>query len=164
MATIERIIPPHIAEDGSVHYSSVMSPPDDSIAVCYMVPDRIIPVIFVPGVMGTNLKSSKTGKPVWLVDGVISVIKDWGGRDAVKRKLVLDPANTGVSNKGEIPTGTAQSEAELRRRGWGEVANMSYGTFLSWLENALNDAHECKTGHRAELMQTLVTDRPGGEP
>jgi hypothetical protein len=30
MATIERILPPVIADDGSVHYSSVMSQPDDS--------------------------------------------------------------------------------------------------------------------------------------
>jgi hypothetical protein len=57
LAIQERIIEPKIADDGSIHYSSVMSAPDDSIAVCYMVPDRVIPVVFVPGVMGTNLES-----------------------------------------------------------------------------------------------------------
>src|ERR1700709_2729015 len=38
---------------------------------------------------------------------------------------------------------------------------MSYGPWLVWLENALNDAHKCKTGLRAELMRQPVADAPG---
>lgn len=59
LATIERVIPAVIHDDGSVHYTSVTSPSDDSIAICHVVPDRIIPVIFVPGIMGSNLQGSK---------------------------------------------------------------------------------------------------------
>ncbi|MCP3721038.1 hypothetical protein M3I56_37955, partial [Paraburkholderia sp. CNPSo 3281] len=160
MATTERIIPATIAEDGSVHYTSVMSAPDDSTAVCYMVPNRVIPVIFVPGVMGSNLIGIE-GSPVWLANGEGGMVWGWIGRGAEVRKKKLDPNTTDVYKDGDIPSGTAQSEVELRRRGWGTVAKMSYGTFLPFLENALNDAHECKAGFRASLMKKLVADAPG---
>jgi pimeloyl-ACP methyl ester carboxylesterase len=164
MATNERIIPATVADDGSCHYTSVTSAPDDSTAVCYFIPDRVIPVIFVPGVMGSNLMSTDTktkGNPVWLVNSGLGVGIQWIGRGAEIRKQKLDPNNTDVFDGGEIPSGTKQSEAELRRRGWGTVANMSYGTFLPMLENALNDAHESKSGLRAQLRQDLVSKAPG---
>ncbi|MGS0970996.1 lipase/acyltransferase domain-containing protein [Burkholderia glumae] len=161
MASNDRIIPARIADDGSAHYTSVTSVPDDSTAVCYMVPNRVIPVIFVPGVMGTNLFNPKTKNPVWIVNSGISVALSWLGRSAKTRKKKLDPKTTDVYDGGDIPSGTAQSEAELRRRGWGTVAKMSYGTFLLFLENALNDAHDCKSGFRARLIGDLVADAPG---
>lgn len=160
MPTIERIIPPVVADDGSVHYSSVMSPSDDSIAVCPMIPSRIIPVIFVPGIMGTNLMD-RTGRRVWRVDSTWSVVKDWGLRGAEKRKTWFDPARTVVDDRGAIPEGTALKEDELRRRGWGEVGEMSYGTFLPWIENALNDFTRAREGTRADLMKEMVAHAPG---
>jgi pimeloyl-ACP methyl ester carboxylesterase len=131
-----------------------------------MVPDRVIPVIFVPGVMGSNLKSTSGGEknkesPVWLVNSKPGVASDWLGRGPASRKKTLSPAITAVYDGGDIPRGTAQSEKELRRRGWGTVAKMSYGTFLPFLENALNDTHECKSGLRAQLMSELVAKAPG---
>jgi pimeloyl-ACP methyl ester carboxylesterase len=161
MTTVERIIPAHIADDGSVHYTSVMSPSDHSIAVCLMVPDRVIPVVFVPGVMGTNLMDPISQAPVWLVNGTWSVLKDWGSRGPEKRKQTLDPKKTDVYSGGAIPQGTAQSDTELRRRGWGEVGYMSYGTFLPWLENALNDPVRAREGFRSELMKQLVAQSHG---
>ncbi|WP_063803322.1 lipase/acyltransferase domain-containing protein [Burkholderia ubonensis] len=164
MAANERIIPARIADDGSAHYTSVMSAPDDSTAVCYMFPNYVIPVIFVPGVMGSNLISidgKYRGKKVWLVNGGAGVAWDWIGSGAETRKQKLDPKTTTVYEGGDIPSGTAQSEVELRRRGWGTVAKMSYGTFLPFLENALNDVQKCKSGFRAQLMRGLVANAPG---
>jgi hypothetical protein len=129
-----------------------------------MHPIRVIPVIFVPGVMGSNLISTGgkyKGKKVWLVNGAGRVAWDWIGKGADVRKQKLDPKATDVYEGGDIPSGTAQTEAELRRRGWGTVANMSYGTFLPFLENALNDADKSKAGFRASLMKDLVANAPG---
>lgn len=158
MANIERIIPAKIADDGSVHYASVTSRPDDSTAACYMVPDRVIPVIFVPGVMGSNLQDSQMNT-VWLVDGP-NTLATWALKTPAYRKQKLDPTRTQVSDNGKIPTGTQIPESELRRRGWGTVSNMSYGKWLIWLENALNDAHsgtDCgRNGLRAQLIQDFV--------
>jgi pimeloyl-ACP methyl ester carboxylesterase len=158
LATQERIIPPRIADDGSVHYSSVTSAPDDSTAVCYMIPDRVIPVVFVPGVMGTNLetKGPEEPKPVWLLDS-LSTVKPWMTKNPVDRKRILDPNKTQVHSGGKIPSGTAQTEDELRRRGWGEVAYMSYGEWLVWLENALNDVH-AGTDHGRKGLRASLCD------
>lgn len=160
MPTIERTLAPVIADDGSIHYSSVMSPSDDSIAVCPMIPTRVIPVIFVPGIMGTNLKS-KQQEPIWRVDSAAGVATDWVLASPKTRKHLLDPEQTEVDNRGALPSGTNLTEAEMRYRGWGEVAKMSYGTFLPWLENALNDFTQCKEGIRARLMKELVSQSPG---
>ncbi|WP_414441912.1 hypothetical protein [Burkholderia sp. 22PA0106] len=156
MATRERILSPTIAADGSVHFSSITSAPDDSKAICYMVPQRVIPVIFVPGIMGTNLAINEpTGpKPVWLLNDMKSVMP-WMARKPKERKALLDPGKTQVHPGGNILPGTAQTEAELRRRGWGEVGCMSYGEWLVWLENALNDAHAGTDYGRKGLRESL---------
>jgi len=162
MASHERVIEPVIADDGSAHYPSRLSPScDRSSAVCYKFPMRVIPVIFVAGIMGSNLMNSRK-RPVWLTDSKLGMAP-WAGKDASNRKVILDPQKTAVYDGGAIPQGTIQSDAELKRRGWGEVANMSYGDFLVWLENALNDVYRPGTdygrqGLRAQLMKKALTD------
>jgi hypothetical protein len=51
----ERHISVQYDNRGNPYWQSITSPPANSVGMCYMVPDRIIPVIFVPGVMGSNL-------------------------------------------------------------------------------------------------------------
>ncbi|MFJ9448926.1 hypothetical protein [Herbaspirillum sp. NPDC101397] len=189
MTTIKRIIPPRILKSGVVEYHSVTSPPDDSIAMCSKVPDRIIPVIFVPGVMGSNLQSIETNatksKAVWVVNSTKGVAWRWGFRGTEKRKNLLDPAKTEVYHGGDLPSGAAprsvfhthptptqeEIDKELVRRGWGEVSHLSYGPWLKWLEESLNDADYTKTGLeyassglRPRLMKELVAHAPGIDP
>jgi pimeloyl-ACP methyl ester carboxylesterase len=164
MKKIERNLPPVIDADGMVTYHSVTSPPDNSIAVCEKVPDRIIPVIFVPGIMGSNLESSPEGTSIWTLNNKWSFGAKWILQDAKERKELLNPNQTQVSGDGKIATGTKQTKEELQRRGWGEVSHMSYGGFLVWLENALDDAASAKTGLRAELMSRVVADSVSVEP
>src|ERR1700712_3547995 len=105
MYTTERVLPAKIEDDGSVHYSSVMSPSDSSVAVCHMVSNHYIPVIFVPGVMGTNLRSkSEPPTPVWMVDSQLKVVADWAGKGSERRKLLLDPQATDVYCGGKLPS------------------------------------------------------------
>ncbi|SAK64758.1 esterase/lipase family protein [Caballeronia ptereochthonis] len=158
MTNLERVIPGRLADDGSVHYSSTTSAPDESTAVCYMIPDRVIPIIFVPGVMGSHLIATgadnpNEDEPVWLCNSPLRVATAWMFRGAETRKQKLDPDATGVYDGGKIPSGTPHTEEELRRRGWGTVGKMSYGSFLVWLENALNDSEHAHEGTRARLME-----------
>ena len=69
----ERILTPTFDRKGNPEWKTTMSPPDDSIAMVAMVPDRIIPVIFVPGVMGSNLKSTDGKGPQWCLDSAGSM-------------------------------------------------------------------------------------------
>lgn len=137
MAAQERIISPQTAADGSMHYPSATSPSGGSLAVCHMTPDRVIPIIFVPGVMGSNLKDERN-QPLWVVSSNATMAV-WLKRGAAERKALLDPSKTDVFNGGALPDGTSLSDAEKKARGWGTVAKMSYGDWLVWLQNALDD-------------------------
>ena len=106
----------------------------------YKMPDRVIPVVFLPGVMGSNLMSPD-GKSIWKVDGTWSM-KSWLVRGAEERKKLLDPTKIVVDSSGKIETESPEERllfSSRRDRGWGEVGAMSYGTFLPWLQEALND-------------------------
>lgn len=154
MEVTQRIIPPEIQEDGSVRYRSVMSK-GKTEAICYLVSRRVIPVVFVPGVMGSNLaEKDGEGKAVWLLDSIRTVFH-WTSKDAADRKRILNPNETIVYRKGKLPTGSALTKEEMQRRGWGEVAYMSYGEFLAWLEGALNDTHQWQNGIRSTLLDDV---------
>ncbi|MBY4728918.1 hypothetical protein K6V90_00010 [Cupriavidus pauculus] len=159
----ERILPRYVSDDGAVHYTSTMSVPDDSVGACYLIPDRIIPVIFVPGIMGSNLMDRKN-RSVWRADSIWSVVSAWANAPADKRKSLLDPSETFVDPRGELPTNTLLSKKELQRRGWGEVSAMSYGDFLAWLDHHLNDYHSetahGRNGLRAGLMKQVLKSGP----
>lgn len=152
----ERVLTPSFDKKGNPEWKSTLSSPDDSCAVCHMVPDRIIPVIFVPGVMGSNLKGIDNADGVrWRLD-TTSSMSPWLARGADIRKRYLAPPRMVVDDDGARPSGTAQHDEELKRRGWGEVGAMSYGDFLVWLENALNDFSNTKGGHRDLLLNKAL--------
>lgn len=155
-AETERHIPINYDNRGNPCWGSVMTPPDNSIAVCHMVPDRVIPVIFVPGVMGSNLIQKKTepDKAIkWRMDSP-GTAAEWARptRGATFRKRYLTPTIMEVDRNGVVPTDMPLPAEELRRRGWGEVGALSYAPFLTWLEHALNDFDSPKTGERSGLM------------
>lgn len=114
-------------------------------AIIYKTPDRVIPVVFLPGVMGSNLMSKeKDGDLIWRLDSIPGTLV-WTTRGPAQRGKLLDPSNTFVD-----PRGAVQEENMKERRlfgsrtdrGWGEVGYMSYGDFLPWLQKVLNDNDE----------------------
>lgn len=109
---------------------------------------KVIPIIFLPGVMGSNLKAkpkkgeSENTKIIWRLDSPISAAA-WaiwivGGPAARKKKL--DPNKTEVDNRGTV-TEAAEDEIRLfgtrRERGWGSVGYFSYGKFLETFQSYL---------------------------
>ncbi|WP_241630460.1 esterase/lipase family protein [Rosenbergiella nectarea] len=131
-----------IDSNGSRYYEILMDKKStDQKTIIYKIPDRVIPVVFLPGVMGSNLKN-RDGESIWMVNGKMSMIV-WTGRGAAKRKKLLDPTQTVVDPRGKIEAKGSEEELALfasrRARGWGEVGAISYGTFLPWLQEALND-------------------------
>jgi PGAP1-like protein len=148
-----RVVTARYDKRGDPRWESQTSSPDDTFALCYMVPDRIIPVIFVPGVMGSNLKGTGSAAGTkWRLDGATSMLP-WLGKGAADRKATLTPATMEVDDEGALPDGTLQTKDELKARGWGEVGAMSYTSFLVWLENALGDFHDPHDGERVKLMK-----------
>jgi pimeloyl-ACP methyl ester carboxylesterase len=107
-------------------------------------PFNVLPVVFVPGIMGSNLKTSQ-GKPVWRLDTTLGVPGDLVSTLALaepgERQVLLHPARCEVDDGGAVPSepvGTIQSVAMYKERGWGTVGQGSYHDFLMWLEQELN--------------------------
>lgn len=133
-------------------------------AIIYKDPVRVIPVIFLPGVMGNNLMDSNN-KSVWRMDNTLGTFTSWGFRGAKKRKRVLDPNNTFVDPEGAISLefyNEIEQFSTRKSRGWGEAGNMSYGEFLPWLQKELND-HDIKFDNvrsnngKKTLREKLIT-------
>ena len=166
--TTERIIPATFENRGDPVWHTRMSPPDNSVAVLNMVPDRMIPVIFVPGVMGSNLKQRKAqgdNAVTWRMDNAMSAGR-WAAADrhAPFRKKYLQPNVMEVDDRGVVPEDMTLPAEELRRRGWGEVGAHTYGTFLRWLETALSDFDNAKQGERVNLMKRDLAALIGEAP
>ncbi|MEN5151367.1 esterase/lipase family protein [Pseudomonas orientalis] len=160
-----RIAPMHYNARGNPVHTWTLTPSHITDPVhCILPPDGILPVIFVPGIMGSNLKSKPenlevSGVPVWRLDaGFLGknmwLAKKWIRKSAGVRQKVLHPLRTDVDNQGAVPrrsVGTvivspegdkkAAAQALAKRyeeRGWGEVSETSYHAFLLWLEDTLN--------------------------
>jgi pimeloyl-ACP methyl ester carboxylesterase len=152
-----RVIQARYDKRGEPRWESQMSAPDSSFALCYMVPDRIIPVIFVPGVMGSNLvqRGVATDAAIrWRLDSATTAgrwaLADYG---AEFRKRHLTPTAMEVDPGGAVPGDLSLPGEELRRRGWGEIGALSYAPILRWLEQALNDFENPHDGERVRLIR-----------
>lgn len=107
-------------------------------------PTDTLPVIFVPGIMGSNLMD-KEKNAVWRLDGFWTIPANlalkWIGENAGKRQAVLHPARTHLDPRGAVPdepVGTIHDKKTFTTRGWGEVGELSYHSFLIALEQKLN--------------------------
>ncbi|MEK7887767.1 alpha/beta hydrolase [Burkholderia contaminans] len=117
----------------------------------------IIPVIFLPGVMGSPLVNKETGDELFFApntDGMLgkagalpALIGMWF-KGASTREKQFDPTVAQVTPFGPIRAGKLKKddkedqyvdEAEARRRGWGSVYRSSYQPMLAWLEEQLNE-------------------------
>ncbi|UFK93367.1 MULTISPECIES: lipase family alpha/beta hydrolase [Providencia] len=168
---------PQWDEKGKCHWKGVglQHQSLNAEAKCVVPPTKIIPVIFLPGVMGSNLKSSggeiKEGEQIWRGDNDIEVYLDWANLKGVKRRELLDPKTTTVDNDGVINskvysliTDDGQGDCGIllqprKERGWGEILNFSYGNTLSVLQGALLDDWQKAARRRAD-GKAGISDNP----
>ena len=149
--------------DGSWTGRTVLTPTSFTTRGLFTLPSsKVIPVIVVPGIMGTNLRAATSpakranealdpGEPAWrapngTVQGIFTA-RLWKGRDAAVRQNILNANTVEVDNRGEIclpleARNYGTTEAEVRQRWWGEVHWDSYGTLLYGLHVSLNHSFE----------------------
>ena len=132
-------------------------------------PNNVLPIIFIPGIMGSNLQGSD-GKPVWLMNKTagqpLGLAWMWARKNAGQRQAILHPSRTSVYSGGSVPSepvGTIGHRDEFTARGWGEVGETSYHEFLLWAESKLNGAG-WNPAERTDFSYTAVSapPRPGG--
>ena len=94
--------------------SSYMRPSEEQHVTEVVLHEAVIPVIFVPGVMGSNLKNSKEGGK-WRMDNTWSVL-GWVSKSAEDRKEILNPAHTEVDPDGKPPEGIRRRYVDFKSR------------------------------------------------
>ncbi len=101
---------------------------------------RSLPIVFVPGTMGSNLKVIGQQEQVWRFDGLVSLASQQVLRSAGRRQMYLHPDRTEVDPNGAVPksVGILTAEEHFRQRGWGEIAAASYQSTLIWLEETFH--------------------------
>ena len=148
-----RVLHPMPQSDGRLSYRHNLTRTEctDLVVLCVSMVN-VLPIIFVPGVMGSNLRALDEKKTkVWNLDSNAALFLDKRKQNAGERQNLLHPDRTVVDNRGAVPTKPVGSitasdakalKALYQRRGWGEVGVGSYQDFLMVLEETLN-------GHRS---------------
>lgn len=158
-------IKPEWDDDGKVHWPGIQNQKQSANAKAILLhpPVKTIPVIFLPGVMGTNLMGSDEGKEndIWRGDSLGGVFFKWARKDGTERRELLNPDTTKVDNRGDINQtiySPLSDDGKLfktrRERGWGEVLSFSYGNFLSVFQGALLDDWQ-------QALDNHVSSTPG---
>lgn len=180
------------SEDGTtLHFASTTTPEEDTRpTIIVLPPNKVVPIVFVPGIMGSNLKAKQNIKdrmdrtvvranaPVWRVDSAGSLLS-WFAKSADEAQLRLRHDQVAVDDDGVITTNeflvfrrhhtpmAHLSEDQARKRGWGEVSAMFYLQFLDWLEHRLNFASKDFTREGAPdnpVLRSLKQIHTGGHP
>jgi pimeloyl-ACP methyl ester carboxylesterase len=127
-----------------------------------MPPSKVVPVIVVPGIMGSNLRAArdvkkpanqelKRGEGAWRppngkIDGAVAAFM-WKKRGPKARQGIFDAETLEVDDDGDInlpleARNYGMHEKEVRNRHWGEVHWDSYGSLLFGLHVNLNHTFE----------------------
>ncbi|ROR03350.1 PGAP1-like protein [Erwinia sp. JUb26] len=145
VAEKEIVIRPEYDENGRAYYSLPNARAEDNLVVaCPKVAEKVIPVIFLPGVMGSNLKKINSPEKVWYADmyqGVDTLA--WINKTKEERKVLLNPFATEVDLTGKVLYDDLDGRMFPSRtaRGWGSALFKSYGEPLHILQCMLNDGH-----------------------
>jgi pimeloyl-ACP methyl ester carboxylesterase len=174
MADPTRPLPNLVPEpDGSWTGRTVLTPTSFTTRGLFTLPpSKVIPVIVVPGTMGSNLRAATSpalqanevltpGEPAWrapntMLDG-IKTARKWKGFTPKTRQLMLDSGTLEVDTRGDIllpleARNYGMTETEVRERGWGEVHWDSYGKLLYGLHVGLNHTFEMDSSDNVRVI------------
>lgn len=158
-------------KDGNIKAGSVLSPDGfKARGLIHAWREIVIPVVFVPGVMGTNLKVKGDSAVAWAAPtGIlkkIGALLEYWKQDAAKRQEILNQNTTEVDPNGSLSVrsendslmlapGKGKTPEEVARwRGWGELHEESYSDILNSLERQLS--HMLEDGEPAPFWREHV--------
>jgi pimeloyl-ACP methyl ester carboxylesterase len=164
---VRRTQPPQPDGDGNLHGTITLSPTSCTTRAAVLIPpSKVIPVIVVPGIMGSNLCAFRAerrneilnpGEAAWRPpNGIKAGLNEanlWNGRDPSVRQRILDPETLEVDTSGTID-GAVELRTDvrhLRAAGWGEIHSASYGQLLVFLQKRLNLVFLAGTAGRKTL-------------
>jgi pimeloyl-ACP methyl ester carboxylesterase len=146
---------PVLQDDGSQVTRTVATPKSFNIrGRAFVGSNKVVPVIFIPGTMGTNLRVRRdvplprnfplgAGDPAWRppsskASGLLAS-HQWANRSPAERQMILNPRFLEVDDSGELDVDSCPLERSvMRERGWGAIFTGSYGKLLYELQSHLD--------------------------
>lgn len=159
---------PYDDNEGNLRAFVPLSPKGNTTRAALPVPPRkVVPVIVIAGIMGSNLRAKKIsngtgttairpGEAAWrppnAMEEGLSEAKIWLTRTPANRQRILDPDTLEVDPEGVIMKGIPSpnfvwDEKIQRERGWGEIHASSYGHILVDLQETLNTTFRSAWGN-----------------
>ncbi len=152
MAETSRVLYHSVVEkDGDQYIQTVLTPTEDQREKIVLAKPYVIPIVFLPGIMGTNLRRSDSKKVVWrppnqdmrgAMDAIGQLLaylfKGPGQRadDLATDKAEVDPSGPIDAGESGLPKNV------LVCRGWGALMRSSYHPFMGKLQHSLNSLAE----------------------
>lgn len=159
---------PTVERDGSLVAHTVATPTAFKVRARVTIGSRkVIPVIVVPGIMGSNLRARrdagngpdailKPGEPAWRppsagITGFLEA-RRWASRTPSERQRILDGKRLEVDPDGQLDFApNTFDRGTLRERGWGEVHAGSYGALLNDLQRHLDKTFQISPRGEREI-------------
>lgn len=159
---------PTVDRDGSLVAHTVATPTAFKVRARVTIGSRkVIPVILVPGIMGSNLRARRgmkireddilaPGEPAWrppngIIEGYWETRK-WAERSPSERQRILDASILEVDPDGQLAFAPNTFDPDvLRERGWGEVHAGSYGALLIDLQRHLDKTFQVSPRGEREI-------------
>jgi hypothetical protein len=156
--------------DGTLIYAWTLTSREKTDPVVITVGvTNTLPIIFVPGIMGTNLRTKEKKATEWRLDTIrlpflgeqpIKLVLGKLNQGAGERQRLLHPDRTEIDDQGDIPDekfGSIVDPEQFRDRGWGEIGEGSYHEFLRRLEEVFNGhrSAKCETDLEAQIAKLM---------
>lgn len=114
--------------------------------------NKVVPVVFIPGIMGTNLWNARTKKVAWIAPNTDTVPAKFAAigsfvsalfSSAKDRQNDLDGRKGMITVHQDGPIRTEDlreplSKEELKKRGWGGIMRSAYHPIMISIQNEMN--------------------------
>ena len=131
-------------KNNTINAKSATSPSTNMAGTSVEVPKLdTIPIIFIPGIMGSNLRNKTDKKPVWRIGnyaGAAKTVYTQAQKSPAQLQRELNDKNSEVDPTGDLyidPRAKITAKEAKEERLWGTVHWESYGPTLMFFEGAL---------------------------
>lgn len=136
-----------VDKDGDQYSSATLTTSEDQREKIVLAKPYIIPVLFIPGIMGTNLRQKNSKKKAWRPPNadlagaadLIGQLFSYAFKSTEERTADLTTPAVEIDPNGPIDEGeSGLPKNVLVARGWGGVMRSSYHPFMGQLQHYLN--------------------------
>jgi hypothetical protein len=137
-----------VDKDGDQYTQATLTSTDDEREKVVLAKPCVIPVLFIPGIMGTNLRQKGSKRKAWRPPNadlagaadLIGQLFSYAFKTTEKRAAELNMPSVEIDPRGPIDPGdSGLPENVLVARGWGALMRSSYHPFMGQLQDKLNN-------------------------